>query len=202
MAVTPNYGWPIPVATDYVKDGWDAIADLGNAIDTTLGGFSTGALVKLASGSYSAVSAVNMTNLLSSTYKFYRLMNYHYGSTPNYPDYKFRENTTDKSTGYFYGGGGGNWNGSNYNPASGGSGTVGFTVSEYGASASYPAMLVMDIYRPDATTGVVTAVGYGDWDNRGYSFAGRNIAMSNFTGLTISTGTGTMTGYYALYAYN
>jgi hypothetical protein len=36
MAVTPNYNFPIPVATDYVKDGWDAIADLGNAVDTAM----------------------------------------------------------------------------------------------------------------------------------------------------------------------
>jgi hypothetical protein len=35
MATTPNYGWPIPVATDYVKDGYANIADLGDAIDAT-----------------------------------------------------------------------------------------------------------------------------------------------------------------------
>jgi hypothetical protein len=38
MAVTPNYGWPVPVATDYVKDGYAAIADLGDAIDATVFG--------------------------------------------------------------------------------------------------------------------------------------------------------------------
>lgn len=37
MATTTNNSWPIPVATDYVKDGWDAIADLGNGIDTSVG---------------------------------------------------------------------------------------------------------------------------------------------------------------------
>lgn len=36
MATTTNYGWPTPVSTDYVTDGWDAIKDLGDAIDTTL----------------------------------------------------------------------------------------------------------------------------------------------------------------------
>ena len=36
MAVTPNYSWPIPVATDLVKDGYQAIADLGDAIDATV----------------------------------------------------------------------------------------------------------------------------------------------------------------------
>lgn len=174
------------------SDAWTVIIMAGSASPLT----------KLASGSYSGVSAVNMTNVFSSTYKFYRLLDNHYGSVANYTDYRFRENTTDKATGYFYGGAGGNFNGTSFNPASGGSGTTGFTVSQYGAGTQYRAMMVMDIYRPDATQGVITGVGYGDWDNRAYTLSGRNIAMTNFTGISIWTGTGTMTGDYALYGYN
>ena len=33
---TPNYGWPVPTSTDYVKDGATAIEALGDAIDATL----------------------------------------------------------------------------------------------------------------------------------------------------------------------
>lgn len=33
---TQYYSLPVPVATDYVKDGWDAIADLGNAVDAAV----------------------------------------------------------------------------------------------------------------------------------------------------------------------
>lgn len=33
---TQYYSLPVPVATDYVKDGWDAIADLGTAVDSAL----------------------------------------------------------------------------------------------------------------------------------------------------------------------
>jgi hypothetical protein len=36
---TPNYGWPVPTSTDYVKDGATAIEALGDAVDATLGGF-------------------------------------------------------------------------------------------------------------------------------------------------------------------
>lgn len=37
MATTsPNYGWPEPTSSDFVKDGADAISDMGNAIDTTV----------------------------------------------------------------------------------------------------------------------------------------------------------------------
>jgi hypothetical protein len=33
---TPNYGWPVPTSTDFVKDGATAIEDLGDAIDATV----------------------------------------------------------------------------------------------------------------------------------------------------------------------
>lgn len=36
MATSPNYGWVEPNDTDYVKDGAEAMRDLGNAIDSTL----------------------------------------------------------------------------------------------------------------------------------------------------------------------
>lgn len=36
MATSPTYGWPEPNDTDYVKDGAEAMRDLGNAIDTTV----------------------------------------------------------------------------------------------------------------------------------------------------------------------
>jgi hypothetical protein len=37
MATTsPNYGWPEPTSTDFVKNGATAITAMGNAIDTTV----------------------------------------------------------------------------------------------------------------------------------------------------------------------
>lgn len=36
MATSPNYGWVEPNDTDYVKDGAEAMRDLGDAIDTTV----------------------------------------------------------------------------------------------------------------------------------------------------------------------
>lgn len=36
MAVTPTYSWPTPDDTDLVRDGAEAIRDLGDAIDTTV----------------------------------------------------------------------------------------------------------------------------------------------------------------------
>lgn len=36
MALSPNYSWPEPDDSDFVKDGADAIRNLGDAIDATL----------------------------------------------------------------------------------------------------------------------------------------------------------------------
>ena len=37
MATTsPNYGWPEPTSTDFVKNGATAITAMGNAIDSTV----------------------------------------------------------------------------------------------------------------------------------------------------------------------
>jgi hypothetical protein len=36
MALSPNYSWPEPNDSDFVKNGADAMRDLGDAIDATL----------------------------------------------------------------------------------------------------------------------------------------------------------------------
>lgn len=70
MAVTPNYGWPVPVATDYVKDGWEAISDLGNAIDTTVAGLGSG-LTFISTTTVSNQSTAVFDNVFSTSYKSY-----------------------------------------------------------------------------------------------------------------------------------
>jgi hypothetical protein len=44
---TTNNNWPTPVATDLVKDGWEAIKDLGDAIDTSLGVYYPGKVLQV-----------------------------------------------------------------------------------------------------------------------------------------------------------
>jgi hypothetical protein len=36
MATTPEYGWPTPNDSDYVKNGAEAMRNLGDAIDSTV----------------------------------------------------------------------------------------------------------------------------------------------------------------------
>jgi hypothetical protein len=71
MAITPNYSWPLPDDTDLVKDGAEAIRDLGNAIDTTVDGLPGAGLVHIETRSISAVAAESFNNVFSATYTNY-----------------------------------------------------------------------------------------------------------------------------------
>ena len=73
---TPNYGWPVPTSTDYVKDGATAIEALGDAIDATVFGLPTGGVLKLVKTQAigSAVSSVIVTAAFSATYRNYLIM--------------------------------------------------------------------------------------------------------------------------------
>jgi hypothetical protein len=73
--VTPNYGWPVPLSTDYVKDGASAIEALGDAIDATVFGLGSGALALVKSQVIgTAVSTVAVTGAFSSTYRNYKVI--------------------------------------------------------------------------------------------------------------------------------
>jgi hypothetical protein len=71
---TTNNNWPTPVATDLVKDGWEAIKDLGDAIDTTLGVYADPGLVLLNTTSFSGVASQSINSVFSSTYDNYRIL--------------------------------------------------------------------------------------------------------------------------------
>jgi hypothetical protein len=75
MAVTPNYSWPIPVATDLVKDGYAAIADLGDAIDATVFGLPSGGLSLISTTTIgTTVSSVTVSGAFSATYDNYKIL--------------------------------------------------------------------------------------------------------------------------------
>jgi hypothetical protein len=65
MGTTPNYGWPTPEATDLVKDGWEAIKDLGDAIDTTATTFAS-KVVQIVTGT-TTTGVTNSTSTYADT---------------------------------------------------------------------------------------------------------------------------------------
>ena len=69
---TPNYGWPVPTSTDYVKDGATAIEALGDAIDATVFGLGSSALTLIKTQTIgTAVTSVTVTGAFSATYDNY-----------------------------------------------------------------------------------------------------------------------------------
>lgn len=105
MAVTPNYSWPIPAATDYVKDGYDAIDDLGNAIDTSLNSITNGknvGLVHLNTTSFSAVSSITVSNVFNATYDNYKITFSGISTANQDALMQMTANGTATTTGYYF----------------------------------------------------------------------------------------------------
>jgi len=75
MPNTTNYSFPTPADTDLVKNGADAIRDLGDAVDTAMNtalGTKKSGLVLLNTTSFSGVSSISLpANTFTSTYQHY-----------------------------------------------------------------------------------------------------------------------------------
>jgi hypothetical protein len=194
---TPNYGWPVPTSTDYVKDGATAIEALGDAIDATVFGLGSGPDVMISKGTFTTSSAVNLSSVLNSSYNFYTLNVYANGSSAGAAlNLRFRENTTDFTSAnyaiasqyYQTGGGVGTY-------SSSGSAT---TVQLANMSTGARAISNINLAIISATEGSLT---YQSWDsnsNQGITGAVRNNALTNFNGLSLYPSAGTFTGYYIL----
>jgi hypothetical protein len=105
MGTTTNNGWPTPVATDLVKDGWEAIKELGDAIDTTLGVYapSTPGLTLINTTSFSGVSSQAFSSFFTATYDNYMIDVSLTSVTSGDITLKLRNATTDNSTNHDYG---------------------------------------------------------------------------------------------------
>jgi len=99
MGTTSNYSWPIPEDSDLVKDGAEAIRDLGNAIDTSAADFG-GGLVHIETLVANAVSSINSgdstTPVFSSDYEQYLII-FNVNAAAGNPvlNMRLRNDTTD-----------------------------------------------------------------------------------------------------------
>lgn len=71
---TPNYGWPVPTSTDYVKDGATAIEALGDAIDATVFGLGQGLKLINTTTIGTTVSSIVFNNVFTATYQNYLVL--------------------------------------------------------------------------------------------------------------------------------
>jgi hypothetical protein len=207
MATTTNYGWTTPDDTDLVKNGADAIRDLGSAIDTSMNtalGTKKAGLVLLNTTSFSAVASQSFSNLFTFNFDYYSVIyNITYSSTAASGNFRFRNDVTDTSA-------------ANYEHQFGrvtSGGTLTFTTAAGQTSAIFhDAALaaietsgVFNIYCPSTS---IKPKGINDESSLGGSFTQRNWAAfaydsaSTHNGFTIFPSTGTFTGQVSVFGVN
>ena len=204
MGTTTNNGWPTPVATDLVKDGWEAIKDLGDAIDTTLGVYapSTPGLTLINTTSFSGVTSISLAaDTFTSTYTNYRIMlSEVYGAAGgNGVNLRLRKAGVDNTTASSY---------RRRGYAAGatlgltGADDTAFFLTLVNSGSTAPTSGFIDIFQPKANnqTNFVCTFYAADTENT-YSQAGRHTVVDTFDSATIFSGTN-LTGTVSVYGYN
>jgi hypothetical protein len=150
----------------------------------------------ISSGTFTTVSALNLSSVLTDTYKAYRFYLLWKGSNTTDAYLRGRQNTTDYSSSAYYAGGnagtrlGGT---SAYGTQNGGAAFLAGSHNSTNFSS-----IVTTIYRPSATQMNIHTVGYDDTNVQGYHNSGSVLGMTNFNGFTFFPATGTATGTYTL----
>jgi hypothetical protein len=214
---TPNYGWPVPTSTDYVKDGATAIEALGDAIDATVFGLGSAgftqviptSIVKGASGSasvsaggavtFSGTESISLNGCFTSTYDNYRIIFAGNTSTHNEISARYRASgTDDSSSNYFY-------------QVSGreGTGAVSSATADtnriFVGLGSGKASISMDVFEPQKnvySTGISMNTYLSPGTNVGlFTIAHQNDVASVYDGMSFYMTTGTFTGIIRVYGY-
>jgi hypothetical protein len=148
----------------------------------------------LASGSFSSVASVSISNALSDTYKFYTLHLYVTTAGDVTVNLRFRENTTDVTTSYNTAGAISYYANSiaAYYPSTSRANLV------LTAAASTMTVASALIFRPDATQGYFTGSGVDRSNLAVVQPGGFRTGMTAFNGITIFPNSTTFTGYYIL----
>ena len=207
MPNTTNYSFPTPADTDLVKNGADAIRDLGDAVDTAMNtalGTKKAGLVLLNTTSFSAVSSQSFNDVFSATYTNYKIvLNINTSSVLTNVFFRYRVSGADNSTGNYY---------YMFNGYSHTGGAVPFTATgatqhNLGQKDGGTAMnSELNIYNPfsstvrsnisgSMTTGNTTVFYTGAW-------GGAFNSATSFTGFTLIGESGTLTGTVSIYGVN
>lgn len=153
--------------------------------------------IVLASGSFNSVASLSISNVLSDRYVYYRFYIRGYVNTSSQTMFlRFRENTTDKSSGYYGGGFVGYFNGTSSVISHNNTSALGIT--SWYTSATNDGNAVITITRPSATNGIINVLAYDCPNSGGIFSGGNNSSMTNFNGITFYPNAQTMTGSYLL----
>jgi hypothetical protein len=200
---TPNYGWPVPTSTDFVKDGAQAIEDLGDAIDATVFALPTSALTLITTATFSASSTIQIDDCFSATYTGYRLVfDFTTVGSAVRPALQYSVGGTPATTGYILTG---------FQAYSGGSSIISNVVSAHdigvttSTSGSNFNSIVLDILNPFDTRATRIQGQTGMLDNSSPNrwfygnFSGYNSNATSYDGIKITAGT--VTGTIKIYGY-
>lgn len=202
MAVTPNYGWPVPVATDYVKDGWEAISDLGNAIDTTVAGLG-GGLTHITTATITTQSAFNITNCFSSTYDNYVLV-FNLTAASAYSSLRFQmlQNTTPATAQYYWAARGLTSTNTNADFAQANVGSI--NVCDTNLSDPYQCSAIIGINKPFLTVNTTFHLQASQSNGSAYfcqNGSGLLYDTTSYNGIRLVMISGTFSGVARIYGY-
>lgn len=204
---TPNYGWPVPTSTDYVKDGATAIEALGDAIDSTVFGLGSSGLVLInATTIGTTVASVQIDNCFTSTYSNYRIVVSINASSAADTNVLFRlvDGTSPVTTAnYEYGAVGLSTGGVTENKS--GAGETSFTLGSTSSSNATFGMS-LDIYKPQLAFNTSMTYQSANGYNTGRVYVNNGVAKfsltTQFEGFQILASSGTFTGgTVAVYGY-
>lgn len=204
MPTTANNGWTIPADTDLVKDGAAAIRTLGNAIDTTLGVYSKGGLVKLNTTTFSAASSQSINDVFSTTYDNYKiLINLTATSASSTIQYRMRVSGADNTASTY--------NDVNFRANGAGSSTTQNLNQNVGTlaithSTTITKGISVDMFSPFLSAVTTFNATTGNLDNVNnqigvYLAGGGHNTASSFTGISIFPSTGTFSGTITILGY-
>jgi hypothetical protein len=192
---TPNYGWPVPTSTDYVKDGATAIEALGDAVDATVFGLGNGLKLIKTQTIGTAVSSVTVTSAFSATYNNYKIVIS--GSNAAAAGNEMRITFSGSAgSSYFWSGYQTIYNGARTDQ---GNNNVAYSVIGQTDSTSITSMMT-DIYSPFASTRTAFTSQYANSSNSG-NYGGVDNNAASHTAFTIATPTTLTGGTIKVYGY-
>ena len=201
---TPNYGWTVPTSTDLVKDGATAIETLGDAIDASMNtalGTKKAGMVLLNTTSFSGVASQSINDVFSATYDNYKIVLNAIGSTAINIALRFRVSGSDVSTSTYQI----NFLFVSDTTVSTGRQLTNTSLALGDCGSSDRLALTADIHSPflSVPTGVAT-YGIGNYpsaNNLSIKSASQSGSTS-FTGFSLITSTGTITGSVSVFGFN
>lgn len=192
---TTNYGWTYPTSTDYVKDGATAIQTLATGIDTTSAGSNLAGLVLIKTQTIgTAVSSIAVTSAFSTTYDAYKIViSGGAASTGLVLQLKI-----GGATGHYSAGVGSNYS-SGAQTSLNSSNLAQWVYAGVGRTTGLGA--VIEVINPFLTVNTHITSSYNDTSIAG-NVSGFLNDTTSYTGFTITTSTGTVTGgTIAVYGY-